>query len=194
MRAPSMLFLVVLASCGGAGSSTSFPDRPALVTAQAEWCNTLAKLEAKGGTWEPLADCKKALPTSSPAYLKAMTSCYEARVEAAGEGGIDRGALMAECNDEASLKLDAASAMQSDVIAARCERMEKCEKVAPTDCKAGIEGLETAQKAMLTSTYNPPALGEVADCLRSKGCSDDEEKVRDACYEKVSQKLVWFPN
>jgi len=189
-----MLLFVALASCGGAGTAASFPDRPALVTAQGEWCAMLAKLEAKGGTWEPLADCKKALPTSSAAYLEAMTACYDTRVEAAGDGALDRGALLAECNDEASLKLDASGAMQSDVIAARCERMEKCEKVAAVDCKAGIEGLETAQKAMLTSTYNPPALAEVADCLRSKGCGDDEEKVRDACYEKVSQKLVWFPN
>jgi hypothetical protein len=194
MRRTSLLPVVFLLSCGGAGSTASFPDRPALITAQAEWCSTLAKLEAKGGTWEPLADCKKAVPTSSPAYLKAMTSCYASRVEGAGDAVLDRGAILAECHDEASLKVNADGALESDVIVARCERMEKCEKVTLVDCKTGIEKLETAQKAMLTTSYNPPALAEVADCLRSKSCSEDEEKVRDACYEGASQKLVWFPN
>jgi hypothetical protein len=185
--------LVAAASCGGGASGSKFPDGPDLVKAQAEWCQMLGKVEAGGAAWEHDSSCKSATPTSSPAYLRGMTKCFATRIESAGDSAPDRGALTAECNEEVVIKLSADGALASDVIAARCERMEKCEKVAPSDCKTGVDKLETAQKVMLTTTYNAPALDEIADCLRSKSCGDDEEKVRDACYEEQANDLLWFP-
>jgi hypothetical protein len=71
--------------------------------------------------------------------------------------------------------------------------MHKCEKVEVAECKAGVDKLETAQKALLTSIYNAPALHEIADCLGSSSCTEDEEKARDACYKPLAEKLLWFP-
>jgi hypothetical protein len=81
----------------------------------------------------------------------------------------------------------------AEAIDARCKRMERCEKVAPADCKMAIEKLESGTRAEITTKFNRAALHDVADCLGSASCTDDEDAARAACYKPVAEKLLWFP-
>ncbi len=57
-----------IAACSSAAPA-NFPDRDAVVAAQAVWCDELGRVLG-GGKWEHLATCKAALPTASPGYLR----------------------------------------------------------------------------------------------------------------------------
>jgi hypothetical protein len=183
---------LLLAACAG-GAAAKFPDAPGVSTAQAGWCAALAKLEGGGPTWEHAAACRAAYPTASAQYLKGMTKCLVARTEAAGAKAPDRSQLLAECNDEVTVALRPDDASAREVLAARCARMERCEKVSVDDCKKAIDRLETAVRATFTIVYNQGALHEIAGCLESSSCKPDEDAAREACYKPLNDKLFWFP-
>ena len=183
---------LLVAACGGGGAS--YPDSSDVKTAQATWCQALAKLNGSGDAWEDLGACKGAYPTASAAYLRGMTRCFTARHEAAGEDAPDNSQLITECNDEVTVEMSADGPGSKEVIEARCQRAERCEKVSAADCKTAVDKLETAQRVVLTTTYNAGALHAIADCLSSSSCSDDEEAARDSCYKPSFEKLLWFPD
>ena len=191
MRDARLLLLPVLAACGGAGAS--YPDRSDVNAAQAAWCDSLAKLNGAPGAWEHLAACKAAYPSSSGQYLRGMTTCFTKRREAGGDKGPDQSQTVAECHEEVTVNMRADDAAGREAVEARCARMERCEKVAVADCKAGFAKLESAQRAALTSAYNRGALHTIAECLESESCTADEDAAREACYKKVGDKLLWFP-
>ncbi len=188
--AASMLGLLFACS----GQPTNFPVRDGVMAAQAEWCASLAKLQRAGNSWEHLAACKAAYPTSSPAYLRAMTGCFSRRTEAAGDSGSDRTQIILECNDEVAVTMRPDDAAARPVIDARCSRMQRCEQVPDSVCRSGFSKLEAAQQAMFTTIYNAMGRHEIIDCLLNASCTDDEEAGRQACYKPTSDQLLWFPD
>jgi hypothetical protein len=181
----------VLGACSG--GPASFPDRDAVTAAQAVWCDELARVLGGGPKWEHLAACKDAYPTASPGYLRLMAKCFIRRLEAAGDEAPDHTQLIADCNEEVTVNLTEDEAAAQDVVDARCARMLRCETVPVVECKTAFAKLETAQRAMFTTIYNAGGRHEIADCLDSASCTDNEEAGREACYQPVAEKLLWFP-
>lgn len=173
---------------------TSFPDRDGVIAAQAEWCAALAKLQRAGASWEHLNACKAAYPTSSPTYLRAMTSCFSRRMEAATESSPDRSQIILECNDEVAVKINPDEPTAKQVLDSRCARMARCEKIPVADCKTAFSKLEAAQRVMFTTIYNGAGRYEIIDCLDNASCTDNEEAGRQACYKPTSDALLWFPD
>jgi len=173
---------------------TSFPDRDGVIAAQAEWCAALAKLQRAGASWEHLNACKAAYPTASPTYLRAMTSCFSRRMEAATESSPDRSQIILECNDEVAVKINPDEPEAAPVIESRCARMARCERVPVHACKSAFGKLESAQRAMFTTIYNATGRYEIIDCLENASCTDNEEAGRQACYKPTSDALLWFPD
>lgn len=172
----------------------TYADKSAVESAQKGWCDSLAKLNGAPGTWEHLAACKAAYPTSSAPYLRAMTKCFAQRKEAGGAKGPDTGHIVAECNDEVSIKMSVDDAAFGEAIDGRCERALRCEKVSIPECIAAVKKLESSQRALLYGQYNGSALHSVADCMKGSACGADEDGARAACYKPVEGKLLWFPN
>ena len=193
MKRSSLFIAALMAACGGGGTSANYPGSADVTKAQADWCAALAKVSGGGAKWEHMADCRAAKTTASAAYLNGVTKCFPARLEAAGEQAPDHSQVLIDCNDEIVVMLPADDVVGKEVIDARCERMLRCEKVPVAECKAAVEKLESGQRAMFTVTYNAGALHDIAECLASASCSDDEEKARDACYKPAAERLVWFP-
>lgn len=184
--------LPLLGACGSPGAS--YPDGSQVTAAQASWCQGLAKLSGNPTGWEHMNACKGAFPTASAAFLKNMTKCFVTRHEAAGDNAVDNSQIVSDCTDEATVNMPNDEAGGRELIAARCARAERCEKVKAADCKAGIDKLEGAQRALITTRFNAAGQHDIASCLSSKSCSDNEEEAQDACYKPVSEKLLWFPN
>ena len=180
------------AACTG-GPGASYPDRNGVVAAQAGWCDMLQKLRKEPGDWSRLAECKAAYPAASDPYLKGMTECFFERVQQEGDNAPDNTTIVDECNSKAVAFMTGDESVGAEVIEARCKRMERCEKVAVAECKAAIEKLESGTRAEITTKFNGAALHEVADCLGSASCTDDEDSARGACYKPASEKLLWFP-
>lgn len=178
---------------GCSGGPGTFPDRDAVVAAQAVWCDELARVLGGGASWEHLAACKAAYPTASPSYLRLMSKCFGRRLEAAGDAAPDHTALISECNDEVTLNVTEGEAAAKDVVDARCARMLRCESVPVAECKAGFAKLEAAQRALFTTIYNAAGRSEIAECLDGASCTDNEDAGREACYAPVADKLLWFP-
>jgi hypothetical protein len=193
MRAALLLALAgVAVACTPA---SSYPDGSQVTAAQGAWCEALAKLSGKPTGWEPMSSCKGAYPTASAAYLRGMTKCYAARVEAMGENAVDSSQIVADCIDEVTVAMPAADeAVTREILDARCRRQERCEKVTVDNCRASFGRLETAQRVLLTTRFNAGALHSIADCLSSKSCSDNEDEAQQACYKAPGEKLLWFPN
>lgn len=180
------------AACTG-GPSASYPDQNGVVAAQAGWCDMLGKLRKEPGGWPRLAECKAAYPSASAAYLKGMTECFFERVQAEGDGAPDNSTIVDECNSKAVAFMHGDEGAGAEAIDARCKRMERCEKVAVPECKTAIDKLESGTRAEITTKYNGAALHDVADCLGSASCTDDEDAARAACYKPANEKLLWFP-
>lgn len=187
-----ILSALTVAACSGGGQA-SYPDRNGVVAAQAAWCDTLAKMRKEPGEWGRLAECKATYPTSSGPYLKGMAKCFFDRVQRDGDNAPDNTIIVEECNTEAVAYMTGDESTGKELIEARCARMERCEKVAPAECKAAIEKLEAGTRAEITTKYNGAALHEVAECLASASCTDDEDSARAACYKPAADKLLWFP-
>lgn len=180
------------AACSGGGPA-SYPDKSGVVKAQAEWCDMLAKIRKEPGEWSRLGECKGYYPAASAPYLKGMTECYFERVQAEGDQAPDNMTLVDECNSKAVAFMMGDEASGAELIESRCKRMERCEKVAPDECKTAIEKLESGVRAEITTKYNRAALHDVAECLSSASCTDDEDSARAACYKPANEKLLWFP-
>ena len=178
-------------ACGGGPAGASWPGAADVAKAQSGWCAMLAEKKAL-----PEGDkgaCEGADVTGSAAYVRLMTKCIAGRLDAAAEDAVDHRQMAADCTDAVTLELPLDQGEGKEVLAARCDRMVRCEKVTLDECKVGVEKLESAQRAIFTTTYNHAALSEVADCLGSKGCTDDEDAAREACYTPVRERLLWFP-
>jgi hypothetical protein len=188
----SLALITSFAACGG-GLSASFPDASTVVSGEAIWCKGLAKAHGEGDKWSHMSACQAAFPSSSSAYLKGMAKCFPDRVTQAGEKAADNQQLITDCNDTVTAGMNADDANFQELIEARCKRAERCEKTPFGECKTAFSHLETAQKATLTSVYNYAALHEIASCLGSASCSDNEDEARAACYKPQSDKLLWFP-
>jgi hypothetical protein len=144
-----------------------------------------------GGNWDKAGECRAAHPAASAAFLKALTKCYAERRESYGDAAPDPGSLVAECRDEVLLTLPASDANSAGLVEVRCARQQRCEKVAPADCKASFAKLDAAQRAMMSTMYDGRALSEIADCLASAPCKDDGDE--DRCYASVADELVYYP-
>lgn len=190
---PFALLVVALSSACGGGSGAAFPGSPDVTAAQGRWCDALAKAVGGGASWDHLADCKGAVSTGSAQYIKGMTKCFPARLEQLGKDAPDYTQILTECSDEVTVALQADEASAPELVAARCDRMARCEKVDGKECRAAFERLETAQKALLTTVYNAGAQHEIASCLGDKSCANDEEAARESCYKPVSARLLYFP-
>ena len=187
-----ILFVTALPLCCSPAPA-SYPDKSGVVQAQAQWCASLAKLSGAENTWEHMADCKAAYPASSAEYLTAMTKCFATRWEDDPENAADQARLVGDCTDEVTMRLPADGPGTAEVLNARCDRMKRCEEVSVEDCRTGVMKLETAQKAIFTTTYNAAALHEIAGCLDSDSCTEDEEAARQKCYQPFTETLLWFP-
>lgn len=189
-----------LAACG-AGKPASFPDQDHVATAQKAWCAILGEMEVARETkhlgqvesgWRHAAACDAAYPTGSADFIARMTPCYRKHLEAGGDDALDSGAIMAQCTEEILLGADPGDTSGFDVVLARCEREERCEKVPQADCLQAFASLDGPSRTLFTSMYNLKAQGEIAACLRSERCTKDEDHARAACYAPAERKRVWF--
>lgn len=183
----------ILGSACTSGLGASYPDQSSVAQAQTAWCDMLNKIRKEPGDWSRYGECKGAYPTASAPYLKGMTECFFERVQAEGDNAPDNTTIVDECNGKAVAFMHGDESSGAEAIDARCKRMERCEKVAPAECKQAIEKLESGTRAEITTKFNRAALHEVADCLASASCTDDEDSARGACYKPVAEKLLWFP-
>jgi hypothetical protein len=189
----AVLVASVGACGGGVAGGGNYPGKSDVIAAHGAWCDSLAKYLGGGKEWPHLAECKSGSTSASAAYLRGMSRCFGPRIESLGDQAPDNQQVVSECNDQVTTAMPVDENVGREVLAARCDRMKKCEKVEIADCKTGVDKLESAQKALLTTIYNAPALHEIADCLSSSSCTEDEEKARDACYKPLADKLLWFP-
>ncbi|MFO0589724.1 MAG: hypothetical protein U0441_19450 [Polyangiaceae bacterium] len=180
-----------VAACSGAPAK--YPDGGGVTAAQAGWCDMLAKIRKEPGEWGRLGECKAAFPTASAPYLKGMTKCFFERVQRDGDNAPDNSTIVDECSAEAVAFMTADEASGDELIEERCKRMERCEKVAIPECKAAITKLDAGTRAEITTKYNRAALHDIADCLSSASCTDDEDSARAACYKPAGEKMLWFP-
>jgi hypothetical protein len=193
LAATSLAAAAVLAAACSGGGPASFPDKDGVVKAQSDWCAMLAKLRKEPGEWSRLNECKGFYPAASAPYLKGMSECFFERVQAEGDQAPDNSTIVEECNAKAVAFMIGDEASGAELIDARCKRMERCEKVAPAECKTAIEKLESGTRAEITTKFNRAALHDVAECLSSASCTDDEDSARAACYKSANDKLLWFP-
>ncbi len=186
---PFVGLLVAAAACGPA----SYPDQPAVLAAQAGWCQALAKVNGAG---VDVSTCKGATPTGSAAYVRGMSKCLPARKEVGGDKAWDLGLMVAECKQEVVAKTTIDEAAVREVVDARCARAARCETEKPNaaECVAAAKKIDTFQRSLLYGIYNGAALHEIASCLESSACAPDEYATQDACYKQVSEKLVWLPH
>lgn len=186
------LALVAAAACSSTGSA-NYPDRKGVVAAQGAWCDMLDKLHKEPGAWTHAAECKAAFPTASGPFLKGMAKCFFDRVQRDGDSAPDNSQIVEECDAEAVAFMVGDESSGAELVEARCKRMERCEKVNVAECKSAIDKLDAGTRAQITTKYNGSALHQVAECLGSASCTDDEDAARSACYKPVSDKLLWFP-
>jgi len=191
LLAGRVAWLAPLALAAAACGPASFPDQSAVAAAQASYCQALAKVNGAGDGWEHMGACKGATPTASASYLRAMAKCLPSR--AGGDKSRDLGIIVAECRDEALIKLTIDEANARDATEARCERAERCEKVTRADCLATAKKADISQRATLYGTYNGAALYKISDCLKSASCGADEYATQTACYKPAEDKLLWYP-
>lgn len=182
--------LVVLFACKA--QPTSFPDAPKVEDAQTKWCAVMEK-HAKDDLYAYNAKCLTAAPTSSAAFLARMADCVDGHLEGLGDQAPDFGALIQNCTEEVLYSSDPGDVSNSPAIKARCQRMERCEKVEPSECLSAIGSLDGAQRSSLSAMYNLHAQAKIGDCLRESDCTKDEDSARDACFAPQRAKRVWMP-
>lgn len=179
------------AACGGGGAG--YPDGGDVTAAQTAWCQALGKLDGAGDAWGSMSACKAAYPTASAAFLRGITKCYVARREAAADTAPDNTQIVADCTDDVTVNMPSDTTPGREALAARCDRMQRCEKVAVPECEAAIAKLEAATRVLITTRFNGAALHKIADCLASASCAANEDEPREACYKPAAEKLLWFP-
>ncbi len=179
------------AACSGAAARRT--DTPIVKAGLGAWCDTLARVRGESASWDRLAECKSADTASSGAYLELMGRCYERELTRLGKDAPDSQKVLADCSSEVVPSIQLRPGSDSVVVAARCERAERCEKVTKADCLSGIESMSTFSRAAFSAAYNEGALDEIAACLRGSACGDDEDKARARCYDELSPRMLWFP-
>jgi hypothetical protein len=189
--APALVALAALLTPAASCAPASYPDTPALVAAQATYCQALAKMSGAGDKWEHLGDCKSATMTGSAGYLKGMAKCLPARKEASP--GKDTGLLVGECRDEVFYKLTVDEAVAQPAMEARCDRAARCEKATVSECLVQAKKADSTQRATFYGQYNGAALYKISDCLKSSSCGADEYAAQQECYKRADEKLLWFP-
>ena len=157
---------ISLAACGGGGAG--YPDSDDVTAAQAAWCAALAKVDGAGDKWGSMSACKSAYPTASAAFLRGLTKCYVARRQASGDAAPDNTQILADCTDDVTVNMPSDTSAGHEALAARCTRMERCEKVAPAECKAAIDKLEAATRVLISTRFNGAAPRNVSTRLRQR--------------------------
>jgi len=190
--AASLFLSTLFVACAGGGGRAA-TDGASVKAGQDSWCESIAKTRGKDASWDKMAECKAFKTTASGAYLKAMGTCYAGKVEVGGKDQPDDQKLVTDCQDDAMVRVPAPGSLDVDIFQARCERQKRCEKVEVADCKMSLDKLQANQKAVLSTQYNESAQQEIADCLRSEGCSSNEDETKAKCYDKANPKMLWFP-
>src|SRR6185437_3392561 len=168
------LALPALVAAATSCAPASYPDQPAVVAAEATWCQALGKVSEAGMGNGGMDTCKGAVPTGTAAVVKGMAKCLLARKEAGGDKPWDQGMMVAECKQEVFAKVNIDEAAAKETIQARCERVVRCEKTGFAECVAATKSIDPYQRAQLYGIYNGAALHEVASCLKSSSCGADE--------------------
>lgn len=190
--AAALLACASLPGCGGPGAG--YPDKPGVETAQAGWCDSLAKIHGTAEGWEHLSDCKSSYPTGSAAFVKGMTKCYADRIDALGDQAPDTAAITADCTEEVIVKLPFEEASARELLEARCSWTLRCAKVPVDECKAAFGKLDAALKVTKTTRFNGAGQHQIASCLNGSSCSEESEDAAfEACYRPADEKVVWFP-
>ena len=182
---------IAITACGGGGAG--YPDSNDVTAAQSAWCAALAKVDGAGDKWSSMSACKAAYPTASAAFLRGLTKCYVVRRQSAGDTAPDNTQILADCTDDVTVNMPSDTSAGREALAARCVRMERCEKVAIPECMAAIDKLEAATRILISTRFNGAALHQVSECLASKSCAANEDEPREACFKPATEKLLWFP-
>ena len=186
------------------GSPASFPGRPEVTAAQGEWCDSLAKISGYGAAWEPLDDCKAAVPSASPAYLRAMTRCLAqgpfahfveidppVRMEALSRTSEVHRQMVRDCHEEVAANLGPDPKASEAAISKLCRRAELCGGSAPS-CRDEVAKRAEPERAFITAVYNEGSRGEIAACLDG-GCQAEDKEAREGCFRVAKERLLWFP-
>jgi hypothetical protein len=194
---PAMLLSVGALAVAGCSRGASYPDGPKVAEAQRKWCAALGEIvagEGKGGSWASRGQCEDVFPSASAEFLARMADCIGKQARIAGAAAFDAERAVDDCTEQVLVLVDVRGASQLELVAARCARMERCQKVAPAECRSGFEGLSPIEQARLTRMYNDGALADVASCLRSSSCAEDEDAAQAACYEDAWKTRAWLPD
>jgi hypothetical protein len=193
MRCVELLALAALALSCTPSKPAAYPDHDKVAAEHKRWCDMLAATSGKGGPWAHQAECEAAYPTSSAAFLKRMTDCYNKQLEQYGDAAPDSGAMIADCSSEILATADPGDVSGTELYQARCERLDRCQQVSAEACAGGWQRLDGTTRAMLTSMYNLRAQAEIASCFADTDCSDEEDQVHDGCYRSALDGRVWLP-
>lgn len=182
--------LLVLACTPSAPAD--FADNDQIVAAQKKWCDALAKLHGDG--WTQSATCEGASPTGSPEFLAQMVDCYNKQVAELGEHDADTAALHRQCTDIVLERWDSGDLSGSDIIQARCARIERCQNTTKDDCLNRFKRLSATQRNALAAMYNERAQHHVIACLEEEPeCTTNEDGLHSRCYDEVWKDRVWVP-
>ncbi|MCC6523911.1 MAG: hypothetical protein IT373_14730 [Polyangiaceae bacterium] len=200
--APVLLGVAVLALGACPSRPAVYPDDDAVALAQKEWCRMLGRMELEresrpvhevSGGWRHQAACEAARPSASADFLARVTPCYERHLREGGDAALDGQAILADCAEQILVVADPGDTSGLDLVQARCERAERCEKVPLADCLRTFAALSGGQRAGLTTMYSLAAQSEIAACLRDGACAKKgEDAARDACYAPARKRRVWF--
>jgi hypothetical protein len=182
-------------ACGSRGAS--FPDGDKVEAAQKAWCTMLGELltaDKDADAWDDRSDCEGNYPTASAEFLALMTECFRTQAERKSGSSIDPEQIVADCTEQALVGMGMADAEKLRIVQARCERMKRCEDIGMEECLEGFEGLDPSERSRFTTMYNWGAQDDIASCLSSSGCTDDEDAARTACYQDAWEERVWLPD
>lgn len=191
-----VLGLVLVLALGGCKGGASFPDGDKVEAAQKAWCAMLAELlspEGQAEDWEDRSACEGTYPTGSAVFVARMTKCFEAQAKREGSS-IDPEQLVADCTEQILVDLGSAEMDELKLAEARCERTKRCEQVPVDECQAGFADWAPSERARVTVMYNWGAQDDIASCLASKGCAEDEDAAVIECYEDALAERVWLPD
>lgn len=177
-------------SCAPSQPATH-PDHDSVTSAQTTWCTMMAKLDGRElAGWRYEKECLGAYPTGSSAYVTRLAGCYGKTMTDFGEDAPDSASVIDSCTLEIMAGADPGDVTDTDLFAARCERLERCDQVSPEVCASAWDRVDPTARALLTSMYNLRAQAEIARCLRDSACGENGEET---CYATAREARVWLP-
>jgi hypothetical protein len=185
--------VLVGSACGARGAS--FPDGQQVRDAQKVWCRVLGEIaqgRGKAGSWSELASCEGAFPTASREFIAGLASCVAKQATDPGERSFDLAHAADDCSEQVLQNFDIRGAVDPELVAARCGRLARCQKIPAEECKGAFEAMAPPEQARLGRMYNLGAQREIASCLRG-GCDDDEDAAMAECYADQWKGRVWLP-